>query len=188
MRNLDLAVLASLIKEESFREKVISTEAKKLAFLLSQTLAPLFSDTPGSLSEFGWNDFPTWRQDMEEWRGRQDHLTEMFKDALKTKADSCLNILDYEMVIYHPGTVFDANTMDVETMEGMRDPRNNHTRQVVRLCIEAAVFAYPRKAPSIETSISDALIPTKNFVEKTASERVGMKPLVKAVVILSDEN
>ena len=112
----------------------------------------------------------------------------MFKDAFNTKADSCLNILDYEMVIYRPGTVFDANTMVVETMEGMQDSRKNHTGRVVRLCIEAAVFAYPRKPPSIETSILDALIPRKNFVEKTARERAGTSPLVKAVVILSDEN
>jgi hypothetical protein len=163
-------------------------KADELSIRFSKTLAPLFSDTPESATELHWNGFSTWRHGKEEWEERRRRLIDMFKDALKTKADSCLNILDYEMVIYRPGTVFDANTMDVEIMEGMQDLRKDHTGRVVRLCIEAAVFAYERKQPSIETSISDALVPRKNFVEKTASERVEMKPLVKAVVILSDKN
>jgi hypothetical protein len=185
---LDLAALHSLINDDSFRNETINKKADELSIRLSKTLAPLFSDTPESATELHWNSFSTWRHDTEEWEERQRRLIDMFKDAFNTKADSCLNILDYEMVIYHPGTVFDANTMVVETMEGMQDSRKNHTGQVVRLCIEAAVFAYPRKPPSIETSILDALIPRKNFVEKTARERAGTSPLVKAVVILSDEN
>ena len=185
---MDLAVLHSLIEDDSFQNGTIIKKADELSIRFSKTLAPLFSDTPESATELHWNGFSTWRHDPEEWEERQRRLVVMFKDALNTKAESSLKILDYEMVIYRPGTVFDANTMDVETMEGMQDLRKDHTGRVVRLCIEAAVFAYPRKVPSIETSISDALVPRKNFVEKTARERAEMRPLVKAVVILSDEN
>jgi hypothetical protein len=85
----------------------------------------------------------------------------MFNDTLKTKVDSCLKIEDYGMVIYSPGTLFDPYTMDIETLEGMPDLRKNYTRRVVQLCIEAAVFAYPRKLQSIETSFSDTLISTR---------------------------
>lgn len=118
---------------------------------------------------------------------RRKRFTQMFKFALETKADSCLNIQDYEMLIYPPGTRFDKRTMEVETRACMKDTANNHDGRVVKLCMEAAVFAHRRKTLSEDSSIAEAIVTSGNFVKVDEKDRVGIEPAVKAVVILSDK-
>ena len=186
LRNLDLSALGSIFKGKSFREQKIPEEAQNLAILLSQTLAPFFNNNPEASTESGWDNFATWGHDYEEWAQRKIRLIKMFKSALTTKADSCLNIEDYEMVGYPPGTKFDKNTMTVETMEGMPDTVGNHQGRIVRLCIEAAVYSYPRREISDDASVAESIVTTRNFTRKTDRERATTKPLVKAVVVLTD--
>jgi hypothetical protein len=186
LRNLDLAACDSLIKDNQLQKQVIPEKAKALAVLLSQTLAPLFSDNPGSEDELDWDEFATWRDDAEEWKDRRDRLNTMFEIALKLKADSCLNIEDYEMVIYPPGTIFDRETMRAETREGMLDTVNSHEGRAVELCIQAAVFAHARKPLLNNDSVSEAIISATNFVRKETKDRMMLKPRVKAVVALKD--
>lgn len=111
----------------------------------------------------------------------------MFQSALETKADSCLNIQDYEMLIYPPGTMFDKKTMEVETSSCMRDPAKNYQGRAVALCMEAAVFAHPRQQLSEDSPISEAIVTSNNFVRKDKKDRIGIDPAAKAVVILSDK-
>jgi hypothetical protein len=186
LRNLDLAARVALTKSHNFRQQRIPERAKALAIALSQTLAPFFSDTPESPEESDWDGFATWRDDKDEWTDRRKRFTQMFKFALETKADSCLNIQDYEMLIYPPGTKFDKKTMEAETRSCVKDTTSNHEWRTVELCMEAAVFAHGRKAISEDSSISDTVISSRNFVRKERKDRVGIEPAVKAVVILLD--
>jgi hypothetical protein len=110
----------------------------------------------------------------------------MFTEALKAKADSCLNIEDYEMVTFPPGRKYDKNAMDVETKDGVRCRTGNFEGKVVELCIQAAVYASPRKELSRDSSIAEAVIPTRNFVARTERQRADLRPFFKGVVILAD--
>jgi hypothetical protein len=186
LRNLDLAALESLIKKPSFEASILPKEARRLAIRLSQTLAPFFARTPLSSDELSWDGFAKWNDTTEAWKERQETLVKMFTDALMTKANSCLNIEDYEMVIYAPGTKFDSKTMKVETMEGVEDTFNDHEGRLVQICVQAAVFAYARSPVSSEASVLDSIIPTKNFVTRTECQRGGSIPRVKAVVVLAN--
>lgn len=183
LRNLDLGVLDSLIKSKQFREITVLEEAETMAIRLTQVLAPLFSDTPGDLEE-EFDGFATWRHDEDECKERKRRLIDLFTTALKTKADSCLNLEVYEMVIFPPGAKYDPLTMMVETMEGMPDTFGKHEGGRVLLCVEAAVFAYGRELRE-DSSISDAVVSTQNFVSREDGKRGKVRPLVKAVVILS---
>jgi hypothetical protein len=186
LRNLDLAVLNAKIKKNDFRERTIPELATTMAIKLSRVFSPLFSDIPPRFIESNWDGFATWQDKTEDWKERQICVTEMFKAALMTKADACLNLECYEMVVYAPGTNFDPEVMIAETMEGMRIPDmvDVDGERKVLLCIEAAIFTYPRESISISTKVSECLMLTNKFVRKQAEERRGFRPLVKAVVIL----
>jgi hypothetical protein len=186
LRNLDLAARDAMTKNDVFRQQKIPEAAKHLSIRLSHTLAPLFSDTQGTVEESDWDGFATWRDGKEEWTDRRKRFNQMFRFALETKADSCLNIQDYEMLIYPPGTVFDKRTMEVETSNGMKVAVKNYDGRVVGLCLEAAVFAHPRRKLLEDSSIAEAIVTSKNFLSKNKKERVGIEPAVKAVVILSE--
>jgi len=153
---------------------------------ISHVLAPFFSDTSDTPSESDWQGFATWGDDEEIWQARKYRLIEIFTTALTAKADSCLNLEDYEMVIFEPGTKFDKNTMGVETKEGMACIQGKFEGRVVRFCVQAAIYLHPRNALPSTCSVTDAVVPMRNFVRKTERERATIRPLVKAVVILAD--
>jgi hypothetical protein len=185
LRNLDLAALESLIRKPSFQTLILPKKAQELAIQLSQTLAPFFTPSTRYSDELSWDDFATWGDPIETWKERQVDLVEMFTYALTTKADSCLNIEDYEMVIYAPGTKFNSKFMKVETMEGAEDNCNDHEGKVVQICVEAALFAYARSPVSNDAAALDSVISTGNFVRRDESQRGGVLPRVKAVVVLA---
>ena len=133
-----------------------------------------------------WDGFATRDHSCEEWRERRALFVEIFTKALEVKADSTLNNVDYEMVIYSPGTKYDKNAMTVESIEGMIDLKE-HGDCTIQLCVEAAVFMYARKDLGDSVPVSEALATSRNFVRKEASQRKGMTPIVKAVVVLKDE-
>lgn len=84
---------------------------------------------------------------MDRWT----RFIQMFEIALRTKADSCLNIQDYDMLIYPPGAVFDKRIMEVE-----QDNASNHEGGIVEVCVEAAVFAHAGKHLSEDSSAAEA--------------------------------
>jgi hypothetical protein len=186
LRNLDLAALDSQTNDETFQKQTIPKRATELVTRFSYVLAPLFIDTSGIPYESDWEGFATWGDDEEVWQARKYRLTEIFTVALSAKAGSCLNLEDYEMLIFEPGTRFDKNTMSVETMEGMECSQGKFDGIVVKCCVEAAIYVHPRKALSSNSSVADAVIPMRNFVKKTERERATVRPLVKAVVVLAD--
>jgi hypothetical protein len=184
-RNLDLAALHSFIKADSFQQNIVINKAAGLAIRLSQVLAPLFSDSPNAPSEKGLDGFATWRENTEDWKARQDRMTEMFRCALMAKAGSCLNLEKYEMLTHAPGTRFDKSSMSVETMEGMPDSRNHQGRSV-QICVEPAVYSYAREEVLETSSISETSLLTQNFMLGGESQRGKGNVLIKAVVILSE--
>lgn len=129
--------------------------------------------------------------DEEEWRERRDRLMGMFQQSLTVKAESVLNIEEYEMVIFPPGTQFNKTHMSVETMDGMNvntdELRLNNEGYAIQLCIRPAVYAYSKQELHDATSISEATVKSSNFVRKEKSQRVGVKPIIKALVILNTE-
>lgn len=185
MRNLDLAALELKIERPEFQTLIINKEAQRLAMRLARTLGPFFTRNPQSPEEQSWDGFSTWGDAKEIWTDRQNHMEKMFADALTTKASSCLNLEDYEMVIHGPGTVFDSRTMVAEMMDGTQDTSDAEGR-VVQICVQAAVFAYARCPVPKDASVVDSVISTRNFVTKNEKEREGILPRVKAVVVLAD--
>jgi hypothetical protein len=184
LRNIDLAAKQAVVQDKHF-QTTLSDMAEQLAIRFSQVLAPLFSDTT---PEVVWDNFSTWSQDAEQWHDTRRRLVEIFKLAVKIKAESYLNVEDYEMVVYRPGIKFDKNTMTVETEGGMLDVYGSHDGRNVQICVEAAVFSYPRKELHVNAPICESIIPSQNFVRKNGKWRANSQTLlVKAVVILSDE-
>ena len=186
MRNIDLAAHNSLIKDDRLRRS-IPEKANSFAVQLSETLAPLFPNEVDAPAAISWDGFATWGQGIEEWRERRTRLVAVFTKALETKADSVVNIVDYEMVIYTPGMQYNKDTMTVETTDGMVDNRDHDGRRI-ELCVEAAICAYPRGELQITGPTSEAIVQSRNFVRKEAHQREGVKPIVKAVVILKEES
>ena len=184
VRNLDLAVFETKIQNPEFKTKILPQEAQRLAVRLSQTLAPFFTCNPQDPCELSWDGFASWGHATEAWKERQEHFVDIFIKALKIKAKSCLNIEDYELVLYSPGTIFDPLTMDVETMEGAESVNHSEGR-VVRVCVQAAVFAYTRGTLSDDAPVSDAIVSAENFARRKGTER-HVAPRIKAVVVLSD--
>jgi hypothetical protein len=189
LRNLDLTARAMLIQCTTFRDQTIPKTANTLAITFSQTLAPLFSNTMAAKEESTWDGFATWRDDKDEWADRRVRLTRMFESALKTKADSCINIQDYEMVIYPPGTPFDKRTMTTEAAWSVKDAAtatDSYEGRKIGLCVEAAAFAHTRKELLENDPVSEAIAPSRNFVQREERDRARIAPAVKAVVILAE--
>jgi hypothetical protein len=185
LRNLDLAAFEVKIESPEFRTLIIPKEAQRLAIKLSQTLAPFFSCNPKAPEGMSWDGFATWGDEMEIWKDRQEHLVKMFAEALTTKASSCLNIEDYEMVIYAPGTKFDSNTMEAEKMDGTPDTSDCDGR-VLLICAQAALFVYARVPVATDGSVSETIISARNFVRRDENNRKGAIPCLKAVVVLAE--
>jgi hypothetical protein len=185
LRNLDLAAFEAKLGTPEFLTSLLPRQAQKLAARLFQTLAPFFTRNPQHLDELSYISFADWGDDIETWKERQEVLVKVFTEALTTKANSCLNIEDYEMVMYAPGTKFDAKTMEAEMMDGTADI-SEHDGRVVHICIQAAVFVYARSPVQNDASVPNSIIPSRNFVRKAEHER-GIPP-VKAVVVLADGN
>ncbi|TVY38208.1 Bifunctional purine biosynthetic protein [Lachnellula subtilissima] len=159
LRNLDLAALVPSIRDEIFQNRTIPKKAKELAIELSHALAPLYSNAPQNIPDTSCDGFATWDSDQETASERENCLTQLFIEALKTKAETCLNIEDYEMVTFPPGTKYDKNAMDVETKDGIHCRTGNFEGRSIELCIQAAVYSYQRKELSSNASVAEAVIP-----------------------------
>jgi hypothetical protein len=133
--------------------------------------------------------FNTWGQEKEEYEERREIFERIFTRALQTKANSILNLEEYQILIYSPGTDFDKTTMDVEDMRGMPRRNGEFNDGVVELCIEAAVFAYPKSelGDNPDEFLEEALVKSKNFSYNGTSQREGGRLLIPARVILRDE-
>ena len=166
------------MRSEAFREQRVPEIAKELALRFSKTLAPLFPTTSGAQN---WNTFPTWGETEEEWQSRRGHSEKLFEAALLTKADASLNIEDYEIVLYPPGTPFNTETMVAGNREGELQG-NSAEGRAIRLCLEAALFLHDRADIYDDSPISHAIV-GNNFVRRRPGERRRV-PLVKAIVVV----
>jgi hypothetical protein len=164
--------------------KLVDKEAEDLAASLSKTLAPFFAR---NVEESEENVFETWGEEESVWKARQQRLIAIFKNALKMKADSLLTPERYELVYYAPGTVFDPETMDVETIDGAPVDTPTGEGHRVEHCLHVAIRAFTRETVKDSDPISKATIQSKNFTRGDATgPSGGTAPtvLAKAVVVL----
>jgi hypothetical protein len=145
-------------------------------------LEPLFAQEKQDALRKSWDGFITWNDDTDTWKERQNRLQCLFELALRTKADSTINLKEYESVTIAPGTPFDAQTMKAGPWNGS-PPDSKHARQIVELCVQPAIYTYPKTSLSEDNSQS-ATVSSTNFVRKTAQQRLQFRPSIKAVVIL----
>jgi hypothetical protein len=153
-----------------------------LAIQYSQVLEPLFAQENHEALGKSWDGFITWNDDTDTWKDRQNRLQSLFELALRTKAESTVNLKEYESVTIAPGTPFDAQTMKAETRNGVATG-SKHAGRIVELCLQPAIYTYPKTRPSEDLSRS-ATVSSTNFVRRTAQQRLQLRPSIKAVVIL----
>lgn len=180
LRSLDLAASAQLVQSANFRDDTVPEIAHSFAKRFSETLSPLFLTSPGPED---WDWFPTWGQADKEWWARLTHTDAMFKTALLMKADSGLNIDDYEAVLYPPGTTFDKDTMIAD--EGGLHGEAASGR-AVSLCLEPALFVHARYDLQ---EFSCELVETRNALMRREWKyndqgEITAPPLVRAVVLI----
>lgn len=175
-----------MVEGRVFQTKTIPKRATELAIRLSSVLAPVFSAAPQDPAELDWGGFATWGSDLETIRERKQHLVDMFTLALKTKAESCLNIEIYEMANFASGSKYDKRSMDVQTREGVRCQTGSFEGRKVEQCIQPAIYAYLKGELSRNCSIAEATVSMKNFLVRTESERADVIPHVRGLVVLSD--
>jgi hypothetical protein len=179
---LDLAAHSSIIKSDLFQKRRISRKAQKLARRLSKALAPFFVKDPNHPKESDLRGFNKWGQKQDEYVERQAYFESICTSALTTKANSILNPEDYQMVIYPPGTEFDKSTMVVENMRGIPQRNGNFEGRVVMLCVEAAVFSYPKRELGDDATkfMAEALVDSRNFSHTVNIQREGGRLMVPA--------
>jgi hypothetical protein len=187
LRNLDLAAHASVITSEKFRTHRIPKLAKELAKRLSRAMAPLFVNESTGHMQSDLDGFSTWGQEQDVYEKRRTRLKTIFERALTAKADSLLNLEEYEIVIYPPRAEFKHATMVAENAQGAEQYRDKPGHGSIDLCIEGAVFSYPKRKLGGDGAsfINDALVQSRNFSQARAVQREGGKLLVKARVFLS---
>ncbi|KAH8816830.1 hypothetical protein F5884DRAFT_873614 [Xylogone sp. PMI_703] len=187
LRNLELSSYHAIIETKEFRDNFISKTAEPLAIRLSQILAPLFTKPPKASRESSYDGFETWEEKRQDWKERQRQFVTMFQKALTAKADSLLNIENYEMVIHRPGTPFNPETMTAETMEGtpifLQDLGDIKDAQI-EICVQPALYSHPKIPLTDESPMGEALIQRRNFIRTDREHRSSLRPVVKAVVAL----
>ncbi|KAJ8064181.1 hypothetical protein OCU04_006532 [Sclerotinia nivalis] len=186
-RNLDLATRHAMIMNDDFAWKFIEPEAERLTMRFSNIMAPLFSKEPNGKLGWNWDGVSTWNDDEEMWKDRQSRLYSLFREALRIKAESTLNLKDYDMVTFAPGTPYDHHCMTVETSNGMvGEERNDNS--VVEFCIQPAVYVYNKESLADNTGTSALLSSSRNFVHDSGRRKPGLRPSIKAAVILGKGN
>lgn len=169
LRNLDFAAHKSLIEEDFFQQHVIPRKATVLADRLSHTLAPFFAREE-SLEDSHADAFKAWPKE-------KAHLIEIFDRALRFKANVVVSKDLFEMVLYTPGTPFDKDVMEAETMEGDRAKLPFYETPKVKLCLLPSFHVYDHDRNTVEYN---------NFIQRDGSQRAGAYKLTKAVVILEN--
>ncbi len=93
------------------------------------------------------------------------------------------------MVMYAPGAEFDKSTMEVENVGGIPQRSGNFEGRVILLCVQAAVFSFPKRklGDDVTKFRAEALVQSRNFSHNGNIRREGGRLLVPARVILRDE-
>ena len=182
IRNLNLGTHDSMLRHPRFKDFTVPLEANRLANKLSFELAPLFAPlfpfNPEASEAAG---FETWNEDSETWAGRRARFEDAFQLALTLKAQSMLSSYLYEVVLYPPGSAFNNETMEAESMDGCPLQDKNCKDRSVRLCIFGAIVAYAREKVDW-ARVKD--VDYENFVNRGEKHRSGAEILTKAVVVL----
>ncbi len=167
-----------MLRHPRFKDYTVPREAKRLANKLSFELAPLFPLSSEASEAAG---FETWNEDSETWAGRRARFEDAFQLALTLKAQSMLSSYLYEVVLYPPGSAFNNETMEAESMDGCPLQDKDCKDRRVRLCIFGAILAYAREEADW-ARVKD--VDYDNFVNRGEKYRSGAEILTKAIVVL----
>jgi hypothetical protein len=115
------------------------------------------------------------REVVEEWSNKRVRLEEVFEHALRIKAQATVSKDLFEMALYSPGTPFDKEVMEAETMEGDTIRVLCSNMPSVKLCLVPALHVYDHDRKIVEYN---------NFVQRPSSRRSGPLNLTKAIVML----
>jgi hypothetical protein len=167
LRNLDFAAYQSLIEEDYFQQHVIPRKAKSLAKRLFRTLSPFFRREI-SLNKSQANTLRCWSKERR-------NLIKIFEHALRIKADTIVSKDLFEVVLYTPGTPFQKDVMEAETIEGVKAELSSYKTPTVKLCLLPAfqIHDHDRK-----------LADNNNFVRSWGNQRSNTYEITKAVVVL----
>lgn len=167
LRNLDFAAHTSLIEAEFFQQHIIPAKAKVLADRLSDTLASVLSTEEGPGDSHSTV--------LRSWSTKKSQIVEIFELASRIKAKATVRKDWFEMVFYAPGSLFDKDVMEAETMEGDGAMVPFSTASEVKLCLLPSLHVYGHDR---------MLVDCNNFVRRHSSRRAGATIITKAVVVL----
>ncbi|KAI9055337.1 hypothetical protein LZ554_000296 [Drepanopeziza brunnea f. sp. 'monogermtubi'] len=146
LHNLELATYNALIEEKGFQEIVIPRKAEELATRLSQALGPLFTNNTQHPESWGDN--------LDVSEERHARFMEVFENALRLKASIVAVDQSFEFVLYEPGTT------------------TNHTASQDQAHWKlASMHIYRSEASSPRDALEDAIVKSKNMVNKNEEQR-----------------
>ena len=169
MRNLDFAAHASLIEDSFFQQHVIPAKAAVLAQRLIHTLTPLFVQVRGLGIAHA--------EILRAWHAKRLPIEEVFEQTLRIKAQTTISKDLFEMVLYSPGTPFDREVMQAETMEGVPVQVPSSTTSAIKLCLLPSLHLYEHDTK---------LVTHNNFSRTTDRRRSAAMKITKAVVVVDD--
>ncbi|CZR65059.1 uncharacterized protein PAC_14959 [Phialocephala subalpina] len=172
LRNLEMAAYSTLINGEHFQQKIIPKKAEDLAVRLSRALAPFFAADVNGTEQEG---FETWGEAKIVWEDRKFRMTEIFEGALRLKAATVTTDQVFDFVVNMPGSIERNAAADCQIRSnGSMPPSNMRTHDEF---YELASFhIYPGKASAPRDLMADALVQSRNFVDKAIFTRSD-KPL-----------
>lgn len=158
-----------------------------MATSLSKTLASFF---PRNAEDSEKNAFETWGEEEIIWKVRKERLIAIFLDALKMKAKSIITPERYDLVFFPPGSAFDAETMDVETIDGAPVDSPTSEGYEVDYCLHVAIRASTKEMVRRTDPVSKITIEYRNFTRRDTTISSASPTsilLVKAVVVLRQQ-
>ncbi|KAF8853664.1 hypothetical protein BDZ45DRAFT_748297 [Acephala macrosclerotiorum] len=179
LRNIELAAYNKLINEDHFQQKIVPKKAEDLAVRLSRALAPFFpADVNGTQQE----GFETWGEAKIVWADRRFRMTEIFEGALRLKAATITTDQIFDFVVNMPGSTKRNPAMDFQVANTGSMPMTNIQAQDDFYEL-ASFHIHPGKASVPRDLMADALVQSRNFIDKAIFTRSGTPLYTKCIRI-----
>lgn len=169
LHNLERVAYHSLIETPDFQENSIPRNAKDAASRFSKTLAPLFPGF-GNLNDEENIVFETWGEDQSVCKNRRYRFTGIFEAAYRLKATTVMTDMQYEFVVYPPGTRNPQENANPSPRE--QAIHNNQTRHNADLDLSLLAMMNVYSDAHREDLVDSALLHSTNFVTKSQSQRM----------------
>lgn len=169
LHNLERVAYHSIIETPNFQDNIIPRNAKNAASRLSKTLAPLFPGS-GNASDEDNIVFETWGEDQNVCNNRRYRFTGIFEAAYRLKATTVMTDMQYEFMIYPPGT---RNPQENATSSPRKqvvhsDQTRNNTFGDSSLLATMDVYNDVYR----EDHVDSALLHSMNFIKRPQNQRI----------------